>query len=92
MFTTEQAEAHAKIFSGGGKPPIHYLLDQIKPYICKQNLAERFKPNVNMALFKKMLQFGQHVEQTDVIQVYYGRESGGKVPSCWAIFAIFGKK
>ena len=45
-----------------------------------------------MNLLKKMLQFWQHVEQTDVIQVYYGRGFGGKAPSHWAIFAISGKK
>ena len=51
-----------------------------------------FDPKVNMTLLKIMLQFGRHVEQTDAIQVYYGRGSGGKAPSRWAIFAIFGKK
>ena len=44
-----------------------------------------------MPLFKKMLQFGRHVEQTDAIQVYYGRGSGGKAPSHRVIFAISGK-
>ena len=39
-----------------------------------------------------MLKFGRHVEQTDAIQVHYGRGSDGKAPSRWAIFAISGKK
>ena len=51
-----------------------------------------FKPKVNMALFKKMLRFGRHVEQTDAIQMYYGRGFGGKPPSRWKIFAISGIK
>ena len=45
-----------------------------------------------MTLFKKILQFGRYVEQTDAIQVYHGRGSGGEAPSRWAIFAISGKK
>ena len=32
-----------------------------------------------------MLKFGRHVEQTDAIQVHYGRGSEGKAPSRWAI-------
>ena len=39
-----------------------------------------------------MLKFGRHVEQTNAIQVHYGRGSGGKAPSRLAIFAISGKK
>ena len=38
-----------------------------------------------------MLQFGRHVEQTNAIQVYYGKGSGGKAPSRWKIFAIVKK-
>ena len=86
------SEAPAEIFSGGGKRRIQYLLDKIKPHSCNQDFAKGFEPKVNMTLFKKILQFGRHVEQTDAIQVYHGRGSGGKAPSRWAIFAIFGKK
>ena len=39
-----------------------------------------------------MLHFGQRVNQTDVIQVYYGERSGEKVPSRWVIFEISQKK
>ena len=39
-----------------------------------------------------MLKLGRHVEQNDAIQGYYGRGSGGKAASSWAIFAISGKK
>ena len=84
-------EESGEFFSGGGKRRIQYLLDQIKPYSCNQDFAKGFKPKVNMLLFKKMLQFGRHVEQTDAIQVYCGRGSGGKAPSRWEIFAVFGK-
>ena len=45
-----------------------------------------------MTQFLKMLKFGRHVEQTDAIQVDYGRGSGGKAPNRWAIFVISGKK
>ena len=38
-----------------------------------------------------MLKFGRHVEQINAIQVDNGWGSGGKAPSRWAIFAIFGK-
>ena len=38
-----------------------------------------------------MLKFERHVEQTDAVQVHYGRGSGGKAPSRLAIFAISGK-
>ena len=74
------AEAPAEIFSGGGKRRIQYLLDKIKPHSCSQDFAKGFEPKVNMTLFKKILQFGRHVEQTDAIQVYHGRGSGGKAP------------
>ena len=79
-------------WGGGGKRRIQYLLDKIKPHSCNQDFAKGFEPKVNMTLFKKILQFGRHVEQTDAIQVYHGRGSGGKAPSRWAIFAISGKK
>ena len=67
-------------------------MDKIKPYNCNQDFAKEFEPKVNMTLSKKILQFGRHVEQTNAIQVYYERGSGGKSPSCWSIFAISGKK
>ena len=86
------AEAPAEIFSGGGKRRIHYLLDKIKPYNCNQDFDKGFEPKVNITQLKKMLKFGRHVEQTDAIQVHYGRGSEGKAPSRWAIFAISGKK
>ena len=86
------AEAPAEIFSEGGKRRIQYLLDKIKPHNCNQDFAMGFEPKVNMTLFKKMLKFGRNVEQTDAIQVYHGRGSGGKAPSRWAFFAISGKK
>ena len=79
-------------FFRGGKRHIQYLLDKIKPHSCNQDFAKGFEPKVNMTLFKKILQFGRHVEQTDAIQVYDGRGSWGKAPSRWAIFAISGKK
>ena len=82
-----QAKAPAEMFSGGERH-IHYLLSQSKPYSCNQDFAKRFESKVKMILFKKMLQCGRHVKQTDTIQVYYGWGSGGKAPSRWAIFAI----
>ena len=84
--------ARRNFFRGGGKRRIHYLLDKTKPYNCNQDFAKGFEPKVNITQLKKMLIFGRHVEQTDAIQVYYGRGSGGKAPSRWAIFAISGKK
>ena len=39
----------------------------------------------------KDVAIGWHVEQTDAIQMYYWRGSGGKAPSRWAIFTIFWK-
>ena len=63
----------------------------MKRYSCNQDFAKGLEPKVNMTLLKKILQFGRHVEQTDAIQVYQGRGSGGKASSRWTIFAISGK-
>ena len=91
--TQTLAQRHPqKFFQGVGKQRIHHLLAKIKSYSCNQDFAKGFEPKVNMTWLKKMLKFGRHVEQTDAIQVYYGRGSGGKAQSRWAIFAICGKK
>ena len=82
-----------KFFQGGASDvSIIYWIKKTKPYNCDQDFAKGFEPKVNITQLKKMLKFGRHVEQTDAIQVHYGRGSGGKAPSRWAIFAISGKK
>ena len=48
-------------FKGGrGKRrrPIHYLLNQLKPYSCNEDFAKGFEPKVKMILFKKCCNSG----------------------------------
>ena len=49
--------------------------------------ARGLKPKVPV----KNVETGRHVEQTDAVQVYYGRGSGFKAQR-WAIFVIFWNK
>ena len=72
FFMNTIAKTHVKRLSGvaatckgacrnffrGGKRGIHYLLDQSKPYSCKQNFAMEFEPKVKMILFKRCCNSG----------------------------------
>ena len=84
-------EAPAEIFSGG---PAAYPLStgSNKTLELQSGFALGFKPEVNVTLFKKMLQFGRCVEQTNTIQVYHGQWSVGKAPSRCAFLQFSEKK
>ena len=81
------AEAPAEIFSGEGKRRIHCLPDQKNLTAATRILVRGLEPKIKIILLKNVA-IGRHVEQTDAIQVYYLRGSGGKAPSRRAIFAI----